>query len=319
VLTTFRRATQLPATIDSILGQTHEDFELIISDDASPDETREVCREFEKRDRRIRYRRNTANLNMPGNLNAALREAKAPLVANLHDGDVYRPDLLARWKDALDRQGDSAFVFNACDVVDASGKLIATYSHDFPDRLERGGFIEYALGRFRGTHMDATRVAGPDGLPIRPELWERCVGWMSGPFGCPVWGTVMARRHLYEEANWFNPRFGFISDVDMWLRLNAEHPIAYISDPLIALAPRGSDRPHSQVNWRLEEALADTFLACADRFRASSPDDRNALKRIVRAARNRRWILFVAIALRNRDWRRARDGMATLIRSLGTS
>ena len=75
-LTAFNRAHLLPGTLDSILVQSFPDFELIINDDCSKDQTQEVCLEYMQRDSRIKYFRNETNLNMPGNLNAALRRAK---------------------------------------------------------------------------------------------------------------------------------------------------------------------------------------------------------------------------------------------------
>jgi hypothetical protein len=57
-------------------------------------------------------------------------------------------------------------------------------------------------------------------------------------FDSPVWGTVMARRSAYLEAGLFDPRFGFVADVDMWLRLAENYDVAYIAEPLIGLASR---------------------------------------------------------------------------------
>ncbi|MGA9982456.1 MAG: glycosyltransferase family 2 protein, partial [Acidobacteriaceae bacterium] len=72
VLTTYKRAHLLRETIDSILAQSFRDFELVISDDCSPDETEKVCREYERFDARVRYRRGAKNVGMPGNLNAGI-------------------------------------------------------------------------------------------------------------------------------------------------------------------------------------------------------------------------------------------------------
>jgi len=119
VLTTYKRAHILSQTIDFILRQTLRDFELIISDDCSPDETQAIGRRYEKLDNRVRYRRNNRNLNMPGNLNAGIREARGEYIANLHDGDVYDAHLLEKWAGALDAQPSAAFVFNAYRELDA--------------------------------------------------------------------------------------------------------------------------------------------------------------------------------------------------------
>src|SRR6266851_7432426 len=91
-LTTYNRASVLPKTLDSLLAQTSSDFELIISDDCSSDDTQDICRRYAAKDRRVKYFRNERNLNMPGNLNAAIRRSTGVYIANLHDGDVYRTD-----------------------------------------------------------------------------------------------------------------------------------------------------------------------------------------------------------------------------------
>ncbi len=113
VLVTYNRAERLPATLESLLAQTLPDFELIVSDDCSTDATREVCSQVAQRDPRLRYRCNEHNLRMPGNLIAAIAEARGDYLAITHDGDVYRSDLLEKWAGALDRHSGAAFVFNA--------------------------------------------------------------------------------------------------------------------------------------------------------------------------------------------------------------
>jgi glycosyltransferase involved in cell wall biosynthesis len=207
VLTTFGRAKLLPATIESILDQTLHDFELLISDDCSTDGTETVCQTFVRRDHRVRYRRNETRLGMPGNLNAALREARGDLVANLHDGDVYDRRLLERWRDALVACPSAAFVFNA-------------YRHLNPD------------GTLRGTTRESLPSCFP-GLVLLEDIYFR--RWR---FGSPVWGTVMARRSKYEAVGYFDDRFGFQSDVDMWLRLAEDSFVAYVDEPLITLPSR---------------------------------------------------------------------------------
>jgi glycosyltransferase involved in cell wall biosynthesis len=122
VVTTYNRAPKLPPTLDTILAQDFGDFELIVSDDCSPDATEAVGRAYERRDPRVRYRRNPVNLRMPGNLNAAIAAANGEVIANLHDDDLYRPGLLSRWVAALGRHPTAAFVFNAHQVIDAHGR-----------------------------------------------------------------------------------------------------------------------------------------------------------------------------------------------------
>jgi glycosyltransferase involved in cell wall biosynthesis len=212
ILVTYGRAQVLPATVQSILDQTLRDFELLISDDCSPDETEEVCRAFARRDGRVRYRRNEMRLGMPGNLNVALKEAGGDLVANLHDGDLYERELLSRWRDALLACPNAAFVFNAYRHLAADGSVRST-----------------------------TRESLPSCFPGRVLLED--VYFRRWRFGSPVWGTVMARRSAYQAVGVFDERFGFYADVDMWMRLAEDAWVAYVDEPLITLPSREAVPP----------------------------------------------------------------------------
>ena len=68
----------LARSIESILAQTYGDFCLIISDNCSTDSTGEICKEFEKRDSRVRYQRNARNVGASENYNKLCREASSP-------------------------------------------------------------------------------------------------------------------------------------------------------------------------------------------------------------------------------------------------
>jgi glycosyltransferase involved in cell wall biosynthesis len=207
VLVTYNRAGMLPATIESILDQTKSDFELVISDDCSSDATEDVCRKYEARDERVRYRRNTQRMLMPGNLNAALAEVRGEFVANLHDGDYYDPTLLEQWHAALQECPDAAFVFNA-------------YRHLAAD----------------GSVREVTREELPPCFPGRVLLED--IYFRRWRFGSPIWGTVMARRAAYDAVGPFDERFGFYADVDMWMRLAEHYSVAYVDKPLLTLPSR---------------------------------------------------------------------------------
>ncbi|MGA7522937.1 MAG: glycosyltransferase family A protein [Acidobacteriaceae bacterium] len=204
VLTTYKRGHILAETIEAILGQTFADFELLICDDCSPDETERVCRRYENTDARVHYRRRQKNMGMPKNLNEGILASTGDYVANLHDGDMFDPMLLEKWSAALDKYPNAAFVFNAYREVDREGKTVHLW------REPLGPCIQ--------------------GRVLLEEIYFR--RWM---FDSPVWGTVMCRRSAYLKAGLFDPRFGYVSDVDMWLRLAEENEVAYVAEPLIGL------------------------------------------------------------------------------------
>jgi glycosyltransferase involved in cell wall biosynthesis len=209
VLTTYNRGVLLRQTIESVLGQTLGGFELILCDDASTDDTPRICEEYAERDSRVRYIRHSRNCGMPGNLNAGITASTGEYVANLHDGDIYGPTLIEKWKAALDAHPGAAFVFNAYGALTPSGEV-------------------------RRIYREALPACTPGAVLLEQIFFRR---WR---FDSPVWGTVMARRSAYVHAGLFDPRFGFVSDVDMWMRLADEYDVAYISEPLINLPCRES-------------------------------------------------------------------------------
>ncbi len=216
-LLTYKRAQLLPRTLDSLLTQSHRDFELIINDDNSPDTTEEVCREYARRDPRIRYFKNSENLRYAGNQNAAICRAATDYVGIVHDGDVYRADMVEKWALALTRHPTAALVFNAVEVLDFDGKVVSTHRHPY------------------GSH-----------IPGRELLDE-----MLESEGSPIFGIVMVRRSRVLEAGPFDIRLPVLADVDMWLRLLLKHDAAYIAEPLYAVSPRESDHQNTYTNWRI--------------------------------------------------------------------
>lgn len=202
-LTTYNRGSVLHKTIDSILNQTFTDFELIISDDNSSDNTKEICIAYQVVDERIKYYRNDLNLKMPGNLNNAISKATGKFIANLHDGDVYSPYLIQKWYDLITKDDEIIFVFNQYRFLDEKNVFKYIIDH---------GFNEIN-----------------DGEIVRDYLYRT--------FSSAPWGTVMVKREAY-EAGLFNPKYGFISDVEMWMRLSLQGKVGYVQDPIIDLTPR---------------------------------------------------------------------------------
>jgi len=202
VLTAYNRASELRATLDDILSQTYREFELIICDDSSTDNTSEVCCRYQREDGRIRYIRNKTNLGMPKNLNLGVRAARGRYIANLHDGHRYHPRLLEIWSAALDAYPSCAFVFNSYVSLDEHGKEARIWREPLPPRVSGHYFLESVFFK----------------------RWR---------FDSPVYGTVMARRSAYEEVGLFDERFSYYADVDMWLRLAERYDVAYVCEPLI--------------------------------------------------------------------------------------
>jgi glycosyltransferase involved in cell wall biosynthesis len=121
VIPTYNRAGYLAEAVESVLRQNHRNLEVIVADDGSDDGTEAVARSFD--DPRVVYRRSPHNRGMLLNTVDACREARGELVANLHDDDRWKPDLLTTLVPPLLEDPDLSVAFADHDVIDASGRI----------------------------------------------------------------------------------------------------------------------------------------------------------------------------------------------------
>ncbi|MBI4887584.1 MAG: glycosyltransferase family 2 protein [Acidobacteria bacterium] len=238
-LTTYNRARLLDRTLGSLAAQTRLPDELIVSDDCSTDDTAAVAERWRSAFPTYIYRRNPRNLYMPGNLNACLAEATGDYIANLHDADEFDAALLQKWEAALDAYPSAGFVFCGVSAGDPHG-VSGT-----PDvvRLNRST-LTYRYPR--------TTVYLHDVEPLTPgrEFFERHM--LHATYSI-VWATVMARRDAYERLLPYDPQCGWVSDVDMWMRMCLHFDVAYVREPLLHLD--ASPTAERRFDWNREEAL----------------------------------------------------------------
>lgn len=118
---TYNRAADLERAIESVLGQTHRNLELVVLDNASTDETETVARTAAARDRRVRYVRQPRNLGLTANVNAAFRAGAAPYALVLADDDRLAPDYVERCLRALEDDPGCAVVSGSARYGAAEG------------------------------------------------------------------------------------------------------------------------------------------------------------------------------------------------------
>ncbi len=93
-LITYNRGDILHAAIDQLLSQTYSHIELIISDNASTDNTQAVCEAYMRKDKRVKYVRQKENIGMYRNFNFVLQEAKGMYFLWATDDDEWQPDFV---------------------------------------------------------------------------------------------------------------------------------------------------------------------------------------------------------------------------------
>jgi len=119
-------------TIISILEQTFEDFELIISDNASTDRTEEICRDASGRDRRVRYFRANVNRGLVWNFNRLFELAGAPYLVWIGHDDMMGQEYLARCVGALNQDSGAVLAYTNANYIDDKGSVIKQLDFENP-------------------------------------------------------------------------------------------------------------------------------------------------------------------------------------------
>jgi glycosyltransferase involved in cell wall biosynthesis len=109
----------LAKALDSILQQTFTEFELIISDNASTDSTREICEAYAARDLRICYHRNPENIGAMQNWYRVFELSSAEYFASIADDDFYHPEYMQKCVAVLDADPSVAVCHSRTSVIDA--------------------------------------------------------------------------------------------------------------------------------------------------------------------------------------------------------
>jgi glycosyltransferase involved in cell wall biosynthesis len=130
VVATYNYGRYLAGALESALGQTFSDLEVIVVDDGSTDDTAQVAARFTS-DPRVSYVR-TEHVGQPGAKNIGIRRARAPLVAFLDADDVWMPDKLERQLPLFESAARPAVVFSERIQIDAEGRPLVSPQPSFP-------------------------------------------------------------------------------------------------------------------------------------------------------------------------------------------
>jgi len=117
----------LEEALDSILSQTYSNIELIISDNASTDRTREICEAYAARDDRIRYLYNETNLGAAKNYNLLVDEARGPYFKWAAHDDIIAPTFIERCVEVLEQDPGLVLAYPLSVVIDEHGDIIKRF------------------------------------------------------------------------------------------------------------------------------------------------------------------------------------------------
>ena len=195
IIPTCNRAGFLRGAIDSVLSQTFQDFEIVVVDDASTDNTPEIVACFH--DQRIKFIRHKSRKGAAIARNTGITNSKCDYIAFLDDDDEWFPEKLAKQMAVMlaspPRGGVSCIP--AIDLVDrASGKIkgqmIPTKSGDLSEAL----------------------------------LIDNCIGGTS---------SVLIKKDCFKKVGMFDEALPSMEDYDLWIRISRWFHFDYVKEPLL--------------------------------------------------------------------------------------
>jgi O-antigen biosynthesis protein len=257
VIPTYQRAHSVVRAIDSVLAQSFRDFEVLVVDDGSTDDTEARVAALD--DPRVRCVRKPYNEGVAAARNLGIRESRGRYLAFLDSDDVWFPDKLARQLERFDHA---------------------------PDRL---GLVYGGVEQHDGQGNTETSRPSHRGR-LYAELLERNVIHGGG-------SNVMIPRHVVARAGFFDESLPAIEDYDYWLRISRGHDIDFVDAVIMRYEnPVGAERKslhmasnhearrrfHRKHRRQMRSAgVEHRFLAdSARRLVAGDRDDRRAARRV---------------------------------------
>lgn len=130
-------ARYLGEAVDSLLKQSYTDFELIISDNASTDETEAICRAYAAQDPRVRYYRSNQDVGLANNYNYLFIRARGEYFKWAAADDVHEADYLARCLDVLERDPSVVLAYAKARFIDENGDPLDSTDSGFNLQVEK--------------------------------------------------------------------------------------------------------------------------------------------------------------------------------------
>jgi hypothetical protein len=200
VVPCYKHAHLLSQCVNSILAQDYEDFEVLIMDNCSPDNTPEVARSF--KDPRVKHIRNEENLGHMRNFNKGLTLARGKYVWVLSADDKLRSShVLGRYVDTMEQNPRAGFVF-----------CRSTELHEG----EETGIARWA------------DCGDEDTVWKEPNFLIRLID-----ANCIVASSVMMRKSSVEKVGLYPIDIPFACDWYLWCMLAMHDEVAYLAEPMV--------------------------------------------------------------------------------------
>lgn len=272
-LPVYNGENYLAESIEALLSQSYGDFELIIADNASTDDTAEICRHYLGIDSRIKYIRHPHNIGASPNHNFVVHQASGELFKWASHDDLYGRELLASCIRALDEYPDVILAHSWTAIVDGSGTVTRA-----PKYQLRTASLSTAE-RFSSVLFD--RGGDDDGGVIRTSVLRSTA--LNG-------SHYRADRTIVAEL----ALRGRFYHVPAWLYFRRDHPeraeraFRTVRGWCANLDPRRADRLRNPA-VRLYAEYVWSFGAAIQRSQLTFAEERACYRELARWAVDRAW------------------------------
>ena len=205
---TYNGEKYLRETLDSVLAQTFKNFELLVIDDNSTDNTMGILREYASKENRIRIVQNETNLGLVNNWNRCVELAHGDWIKFVFQDDIIAPDCIERLLESC--KGGSLFAACRRNIIfDKDAESLKEYYIKYLDNIT----VEKI---FHGKTV------------ISPEMFRStCLEYLEENFiGEPT--AVIMHKSIFKKLGFFNPHLIQICDIEFWMRVGIHEGFVYV-------------------------------------------------------------------------------------------
>jgi len=198
IIPTYNRAHLVGRAIQSVLNQTYQDFELIIVDDGSTDNTEEVIRKFQEHDKKIKYIKHDKNKGSSAARNTGIKASRGEYIAFQDSDDEWFPEKLKKQME---------------------------FFKNMPVEV---GIVYSDMWRITGNIK--RYFYSPKIMPKHKIIYERALDYGVSNIGIQ---TSLIKKEVFDKAGMFDEKFSRFIDLEFFIRLSKYYYFFHIEEPLV--------------------------------------------------------------------------------------
>lgn len=268
ILPVYNGGVLLKKAITSVLEQDEHDFEFLICDDCSTDDSVELIKELVKADLRVKVYQNEQNLGLFKTLNKLMHLTIAPIIHLWSQDDVMKPNCLGTTLQFHHQYPEIGMSYSGRDLIDENGDLISTYPDDETPTI------------------------------INKELYAK----ISSYWGCMAGNiaNVTLNKSAFLQVGDFNEEMKVSGDFEYWTRIADNYPIGFnkTANIFLRIHPAQLSHQYSSIAHRIKEDIAIMQMLLP----MAAPKELNKIKRCWKWKSQTMFFNEIFYLLRHQQW-----------------